>query len=181
MVVLFTGSHYRWLRSSSSSSDAIYRRRNNNSTTDAHTTDGFVLLARHLTLFIDVETTTLRLTETVYSQVSVVCKGASTWNTSLSTSVKGRPHETQVCLRLCLSLAPTHARSQRTTPTCTITHIFSTDFTTYKITRGEPTKTAHRQNGPNEGRKRTTETKTAPINSFAARGYWKFEGKCPHC
>ena len=28
----------------------------------------------------------------------------------------------------------------------------------------EPTKTAHRQNGPNEGRKRPTETKTAPAN-----------------
>jgi len=28
---------------------------------------------------------------------------------------------------------------------------------------GEPTKTAHRQNGPNEGLKRLTKTKTAPM------------------
>jgi len=31
--------------------------------------------------------------------------------------------------------------------------------------RGEPTKTAHRQNGPNEGRKRPTQTKTAPTKT----------------
>jgi len=30
---------------------------------------------------------------------------------------------------------------------------------------GEPTKTAHRQNGPNEGRKRPTQTKTAPTKT----------------
>ena len=29
----------------------------------------------------------------------------------------------------------------------------------------EPTKTAHRQNGPNEGRKRPTQTKTAPTKT----------------
>ena len=29
----------------------------------------------------------------------------------------------------------------------------------------EPTKTAHRQNGPNEGRKRPTETNSAPTKT----------------
>jgi len=32
-------------------------------------------------------------------------------------------------------------------------------------TKTTPTKTAHRQNGPNEGRKRPTQTKTAPTKT----------------
>jgi len=51
-------------------------------------------------------------------------------------------------------------------PTChtqNSTHPPGNNNTNYDTLLGEPTKTAHRQNGPNEGRKRPTQTKTAPM------------------
>ena len=45
------------------------------------------------------------------------------------------------------------------------THLASPPINVQTSLIWEPTKTAHRQNGPNEGRKRPPQTKTAPTKT----------------